>query len=401
MVFIGVHMVSIWVRDRSLFIPIPKFVRLSQMQGFQLFSSLENPLTRWCNTVNYSGPMATWAFRAISSGVRPLRHGFCKHWKHAMPRSAIDPDHDLILETFVCWDMNGTVFSSRSKQCSSCVSIKLWSSCSTSFCLHVLLNVLSGDWTDGKHGTKRCRSGESASKFRSSFQVVSFTWEETWKIRERYVKRCVFDFAARHSKSSGRHVPAQRVTRQGRAAASFAKHFVCQRHLREAKKANAEYNVLFGSRRKSSLELLKRNLPGFNFFLSVRSRQRMGHHRRGKPGHTWYWWNCWYYYSTTHLTLKHWNLLASHQEPASDDSGTSLTVTAISDRLHDGAGLGNSASFDFSSQKNTVSIVFFSEKLELFEKKQVLALAALVLGVTWMKMGRGLFDFSMPLSFLR
>ena len=100
------------------------------------------------------------------------------------------------------------------------------------------------------------------------------------------MKRCVFDFAARHSKSSGRHVPAQRVTRQGRAAASFAKHFVCQRHLREAKKANAEYNVLFGSRRKSSLELLERNLPGFNFFLSVRSRQRMGHHRRGKPGHT-------------------------------------------------------------------------------------------------------------------
>ena len=57
MVFIGVHMVSIWVRDRPLFIPIPKFVRLSQMQGFQLFSSLENPLTRWWNTVNYSGPL--------------------------------------------------------------------------------------------------------------------------------------------------------------------------------------------------------------------------------------------------------------------------------------------------------------------------------------------------------
>ena len=57
MVFIGFHMVSIWVRDRSLFIPIPKFVRLSQMQGFQLFSSLENPLTRWWNTVNYSGPL--------------------------------------------------------------------------------------------------------------------------------------------------------------------------------------------------------------------------------------------------------------------------------------------------------------------------------------------------------
>ena len=36
------------------------------------------------------------------------------------------------------------------------------------------------------------------------------------------MKRCVFDFAARHSKSSGRHVPAQRVTRQGRAAASFS-----------------------------------------------------------------------------------------------------------------------------------------------------------------------------------
>ena len=68
--------------------------------------------------------------------------------------------------------------------------------------------------------------------------------------------------------------------------------------------------------------------------------------------------------------------------------GTALTVAAISDRLHDGVGLGNSATFFLFAKNN----VFYEEcgscssfVLSKFAVKfQVLALAALVLGVTWM-----------------
>ena len=111
MVFIGVHMVSIWVRDRSLFHPHPQTCKVITNARFSIVFILGKPFDKMMKHCELLWTcMATWAFRAIPSGVRPLRHGFCKHWKHAMPRSAID----VILETFVCWDMSGTVFSSRS-----------------------------------------------------------------------------------------------------------------------------------------------------------------------------------------------------------------------------------------------------------------------------------------------
>lgn len=114
----GVHRCSYGVHMGPwpvTFHPYPQICKIITNARFSIVFILGKPfdkMMKHCELLWTS--MATWAFRAISSGVRPLRHGFCKHWKHAMPCSAIDPDHDLILETFVCWDMNGTVFSPRS-----------------------------------------------------------------------------------------------------------------------------------------------------------------------------------------------------------------------------------------------------------------------------------------------
>ena len=154
------------------------------MLGFQLFSYLENPLTKWWNTVNYCGPL--WSPGRSGRFRRGLDYSDMGSASIGVTRcsavpltQAMQSWHDLKWHSFfrmLGYDWN---FVFVKILCSNCFSTKLWSFC-TSLCLHVLLNVLSGDWKDGKHGTKRWRSGLQTLK-PSSFQVISFiTWKETW-----------------------------------------------------------------------------------------------------------------------------------------------------------------------------------------------------------------------------
>ena len=171
------------------------------------------------------------------------------------------------------------------------------------------------------------QKGGEASK-PSSFQVISFiTWKETW-------------FNVKRVRSISQHVtrsPAGAMCLLNASRGNEA--LLC--HLR-----NVSPRACFScrvSRGQCRIQLIVR----ISTLLALRAPKTynvqlfvIGFATEAKNGspqrrHTYRW----------NYHLKHWNLLPSHQVPASDDSGTALTVTAISDRLHDGVGLGNSASF--------------------------------------------------------